>query len=142
MGTIVVTGDTGTVTYAQPTAGFHRTGGTKFWQRQQYDGAMFRIEKIPAPGQPGSGVKRHGFSGRRILFDVVYIEASAASCFTARDLDEATMQNEKVSVKISSGPTEQNCEFTGMTPTKGPKKTEAGTFRYHLTLEFDQVRPN
>ena len=139
MATLVIASDSGTVTYKALIVGAQGTAD-RYWLACSVDAKEYRIEKVKAPGQTGSKIKRHGFDRRGGYAIVLYVAAGAATAGAARITDENLWANQKVSVTDPTGGTLSNCEITKVQKLDGPVLCESGKYLMRVRIEFEEVR--
>jgi hypothetical protein len=135
MATLVV----GSVTFKALIDGAQGTAD-RYWLRAPYGSQEYRTERIKAPAQTGSKLKRHGFTSRSGTFEVLYVQASAAAAKTARANDEAAFLNTNVEIVIPDGPTLTNCEIGAGEVLDGPRICETGNYLLRMRYRFEEVR--
>jgi hypothetical protein len=137
--TLVIASDSGSVTFAAMIAGAQGTAG-RYWLECSIDGKEYRTERIKAPGETGSKLKRHGFDRRAGFAVVLYVATSASNCGSARITDENLWANQKISVSDPAGGTLAYCEITRIQKIDGPVVCESGKYLMQVRIEFEEVR--
>jgi len=94
---LMIDSSLGSASFSQTSAGWHRIAGN-YWLHQDYNAARYRTQKVRAPGQGGSAIKRHGLEGRTMVFRVAVVKSSASVPVSRRTPPFNSVKNHAVRV--------------------------------------------
>ena len=129
-----------TVTFSQPTTGFHRIAGAYYLNEGEIAEEQYGIELHKAPGVDGYKVSRHGFDHRVIgPIPVVYVASTRGEIMSAYHADHDMICDRPLTVTPPYDVAYPACNLASF-PKTLPKATGHETYMMRTSITFRQVR--